>query len=145
MTLLLCDTNFLMKVTTEPLPELAGFLADSGLELVTLQKIETELKGLEQSKNRSTARNARSALRSLDTHIVNMLKYRPGSSEKTDADALLVDFAAHSKNRVVVATLDHSLLSILERKRLPYLTLRNNRPFFRTFESATYLLDKGPK
>ena len=145
MTLIVCDTDFLLKVTTQPLPELAQFLAESKSELATLHRIEAELHGLQQSKNHLTARKARTALQSISRGSVKILKEnkRACASTNTDADALLVDIAERSKPSIVIATLDHSILSVLERKRLPYLTLRKNRPFFRVYESATYLLNKG--
>jgi rRNA-processing protein FCF1 len=140
MVLIVCDTDFLMKVTVQPLPKLAAFLADPNFEITTIPRIEKELKGLSLSRKPSTARNARTALRALHQSI--KLVEQAQSSEKADADRLLIDFAERSKGNAVVATLDGSLLSTLERKKLPYLTLRNNRPFYRTFTSATYLLDK---
>jgi rRNA-processing protein FCF1 len=140
MVLIVCDTDFLMKVTAKPMPELAVFLADSDFEIATIPRIENELKGLSLSRIPSTARNARTALRSLH-HSVKLVNQAP-STEKADADRLLIDFAERSKGKAVIATLDGNLLSILERKKLPYLTLRNDKPFYRTFSSATYLLDK---
>jgi rRNA-processing protein FCF1 len=138
MVLIVCDTDFLMKATVKPMPELAGFLADPDFEVATIPRIQSELKGLTLSRKPSTARNAETALRALQ-QSVKLLSQAP-SSEKADADRLLIDFAERSEGKAVIATLDGSLLSILERKKLPYLTLRNNRPFYRTFSSATYLL-----
>ena len=140
MVLIVCDTDFLMKVTVQPMPELAAFLANPDFEITTIPRIEKELKGLSLSRKPSTAKNAGTALRALH-QSVKLVSQAP-SSENADADRLLVDFAERSKDEAVVATLDGTLLSTLERKKLPYLTLRNNRPFYRTFSSATYLLDK---
>jgi rRNA-processing protein FCF1 len=142
MIQILCDTDFLIKVTTEPLPAVASFLDDSGFELVTLAKVQEELRGLTQSRNQSTARKAKLALGSLATGAVKILK--SPSPKGTDADILLLEFAANSKRQTIIASLDHTLLSILEKRKLPYLTLRKNRPFFRSFESATYLLEDRP-
>jgi rRNA-processing protein FCF1 len=133
MAFILCDTDFLIKATTEPLPELAKFLQDSGYQITTLDKIQAELKGLLLSKNSSTARKAKAALRSIESGSVKVLKYDNSTSKKADADALLIDFAQRSKEKVVVATLDHTILSFLEKKRLPYLTLRNDKPLLKAF------------
>jgi rRNA-processing protein FCF1 len=143
MVLLVCDTDFLMKVAVKPLPELASFLANPDFEIVTIPRIEDELKGLSLSRTPSTARKAKTAL-SLLRNSVKIVKQIP-LSEKADADRLLIHFAESSNEEVAIATLDGSLLSALERKQLSYLTLRNDRPFFRTFSSATYLLDKVRK
>ena len=142
MTLILCDTDFLIKATTQPLPELAQFLSSPEYELATLAKIESELRGLLRSENKVTSRKAKTALGSLELKKVKVIDQKLEKS-RADADVLLVDYASKSKDQVIVATLDHSILSILEKRRLPYLTLHKNRPFFRSFESATYLLHKG--
>lgn len=134
--MILCDTDFLIKATSKPLPELAEFLETSGFEFATFPKIMEELEGLALSKKPATARNARAALRSIEAGKVKLLTQSISSSRKeTDADAILVDYAAKNseKDQIVIATLDHSLLSVLERRRLPYLTLRNDRPLFRPF------------
>jgi rRNA-processing protein FCF1 len=132
MPFIICDTDFLIKATTQPLPALAGLLSTSGYELSTLPRIERELKGLAQSRKPTTSRNAKTALRAISTGVVKLLEQVTNSSQTTDADLLLIDYAMKS-NATVIATLDHTLLSILERKRLPYLTLRNDRPILKTF------------
>jgi rRNA-processing protein FCF1 len=144
MTRVLCDTDFLLKITTEPLPEFSRFLAEFRLELATLPRIEAEIRGLSRSQNQRTARKARTALLAISQYPVKILRDRVEAPKKTDADVLLIDCAEKSRPTIIVATLDHSILSVLQRKRLPYLTLRKDRPFFQAFESATYLLDKDP-
>jgi rRNA-processing protein FCF1 len=144
MSFIICDTDFLIKASTEPLPELAEFLAASGYQLATIPRIRSELEGLSKSEKIATARKARTALRSL-SNKVKVLENNTGSSRKAEADSLLIELAANSKDQVVIATLDRSILSILENRRLSYLTLRKDRPYFRTFESATYLLKDRPK
>jgi rRNA-processing protein FCF1 len=141
MPILLCDTNFLIKITNDPIPELKPFLQSSGFVLATLPIIERELKGLQQSKTNSTARKANLALQSLGKFIRVETGYRKGRAE---ADAQLVDYEENSEEDVVIATMDGNLLSKLEKKRLPYFTLRNDRPFCRQFSRATYLTTKKP-
>jgi rRNA-processing protein FCF1 len=140
MPVLLCDTDFLIKITNEPVPELTPFLESSGFDLATLPAVEKELKGLLQSEKRSTARKAKLALESLNNKVtVESGRAMSGS----DADVHLVNFQEKSKEEIVIATLDGSLLSKLERKRVPYLTLRHDRPFYRQFSRATYLTTKN--
>jgi len=140
MPLVICDTDFLIKITNEPTPELKPFLEHWGFVLATLPVVEKELKGLLQSKKRSTARRAKLALESLRKLILVETSYRMSG---LDADAHLVNFQKESNGDVVIATLDGKLLSKLERKRMPYLTLRRDRPFFRPFSRATYLTTKN--
>ena len=133
MAIILCDTDFLIKATTKPLPGIAELLDGTEYKLTTLPRIADELRGLVLSENNTTARKAKAALRSIESGSVKLLKDDGRNSSKTDADALLIDFAQKSKETVVVATLDHTILSILEKKRMPYLTLRNDKPFVKTF------------
>jgi rRNA-processing protein FCF1 len=142
MPTLLCDTDFLIKVTNEPVPQLRASLQSSGFTLATLPIIERELKGLQRSKINSTARKARLALQSIGKSIQVIKSGKPGSN--ADADLQLLDFEEISPADVVIATLDGNLLSKLEKKRLPYFTLRKDRPFFRQFSRATYLTTKKP-
>ena len=142
MPTLLCDTDFLIKVTNEPVPELRAFLESSGFELATLPVIERELKGLQQSKANSTSRKAKLALLSLGKFVSVIASGKIRSN--AEADVQLVDFEENSPYDVSIATLDGNLLSKLEKKRLPYLTLRNDRPFHRQFSRATYLTTKKP-
>jgi len=129
---IVCDTDFLIKATSQPVPALASFLSEFGYQLSTLPRIEQELRGLSLSKTPTTARKAKSALRTISTGTVKLLKDKD-FNEKTDADSILIEFASRTRENVVVATLDHTLLSILERRRLPYLTLRNDRPILKIF------------
>lgn len=136
MPMIVCDSDFLINTTSRPLPELAEFLESSGFEFVTLPKIVEELEGLALSKKPATAKKAKTALRSIEAGKVKIIHQAIFSStKKTDADAVLLHYAAKNtdKERIVIATLDHSLLSVLERMRLPYLTLRKDRPHFRSF------------
>jgi rRNA-processing protein FCF1 len=133
MALFVCDTDFLIKAANDPLPALANFLTESGYELKTLDRIEKELEGLSKSKNPSTAKRAKTALRAIAAGQVKVISQKDLFSNRTDADSQLIEFAANSKKNVAIATLDHTLLSMLERKKLPYLTLRNDKPLFRTF------------
>ncbi|MDA4110974.1 MAG: hypothetical protein OK439_00435 [Thaumarchaeota archaeon] len=140
MTTVLCDTDFLIKITNEPLPELKMFLENSGFVLATLPAVERELKGLSRSDKPSTAKKAKLALGSIGKFVrVEALGNKHGS----DADTHLVDYLEKSNAEILIATLDGNLLSKLERKRMPYLTLRRDRPFFRPFSRATYLTTKN--
>lgn len=50
------------------------------------------------------------------------------SEEDADADDALIEFVEEDPQRRLVATLDGDLLSALESKRMPYLTLSSGRP-----------------
>lgn len=138
MTKVVCDTDFLMKVTNEPVPKLREFLESSDIELVTLPSVLRELTGLSSSSNQKTKKYARNALRTIEDKLVQVEKEETGRS--VDADVALLDFALH--RTVMIATLDGGLLSNLESRGISYLTLRNNRPFSREFGGATYLTTK---
>ena len=142
MPVLLCDTDFLIKITNDPVPELQPFLLGNGFSLSTLPVIERELQGLQKNKTNSTARKARLALLALGKFVQVETNY--GKNSNAEADLQLVDFEEKSPGDVVIATMDGNLLAKLERKRLPYFTLRRDRPFFRQFARATYLTTKKP-
>lgn len=136
MPYIVCDTDFLIKATTKPLPSLAMFLSEAGYELATIDRVKKELDGLRKSTSQLTARKARAAIASISSGAVKVIEYESAANSKTDADSILIDFAVNSSKygeRAVIATLDHTLLSILEKRRLPYLTLRKDRPLFRIF------------
>jgi rRNA-processing protein FCF1 len=141
LPVLLCDTDFLIKITNDPVPELRSYLLGNGFSLSTLPVIETELKGLQQSRINSTARKATLALQSVGKFVEVETNF---GNAKSEADIQLVDFEERSNGDVAIATMDGNLLAKLERKRLPYFTLRNDRPFYRQFSRATYLTTKKP-
>ena len=141
MTMIVCDTDFLMKVTNEPIPKLRQMLQSSEYELVAIPSVLRELKGLASSSNQKTARYARNALRAVEDKLV-LSKVGASPAPKTEADIAILDFALNQVESVVVATLDGTLFSELESRRVSYLTLRNDRPFTREFDRATYLTTK---
>ncbi|MDG6996496.1 MAG: hypothetical protein JRN52_11285 [Nitrososphaerota archaeon] len=140
MTLLVCDTDFLMKVTNEPIPKLHQLLESSEYDLVTLPSVRRELAGLSRSSNQKTARYARNAIRAIENKTVRVLQESSGA--KTDADVALLDFGHKHAGSALVATLDGELLSEMESRGISYLTIRNNRPFRQEFARATYLTTK---
>lgn len=139
MAHIVCDTDFLLKVASESLPTLRAYLDDSDLSLGTIPSVVRELEGLARGKDRSTARKASFALRLVGTTI-DLIEYEPKEIARVEADVALFECAR--KLDMLVATLDGKLLSRLERNQVPYLTLRHDRPFERSFGRATYLSTK---
>jgi rRNA-processing protein FCF1 len=138
MAQLVCDTDFLLKVVNEPLPSLYAYLQNSDLRFATIPQVVKELRGLALSKKRSVARRAAFALRLVGTKI-HVIENRIVENNKMEADLALYECAKNSELDSLVATLDGKLLSRLEKNQLPYLTLRHDKPFERTFGRATYL------
>lgn len=138
MTQLVCDTNFLMKITNQSLPKLSDFISNNHFEIATVSSVIRELNGLKKSKKNSVARNAKNCLGLIGTKV----HLRDGGSldePSKEADIELFELAKSLEEGSLVATLDGKLLSRFERNRLPYLTLRNDRPFLQSFHRATYL------
>ncbi|HZW57028.1 MAG TPA: hypothetical protein VFF30_12125 [Nitrososphaerales archaeon] len=142
MPLLLVDTDFLIKIANDPLPKLDFLALASDFTLATTPSVVRELEGLAKSQNRTVMRRATTALDFVKqgTKKANV-KVLPGTSKRrVEADLELVEIAkADIRDRVVIATLDHSLLSRLDKLKIPYLTLRRDRPFFSFSSGATYL------
>ena len=134
------DTNFLMKVTSQPLPALRDFLVNSDLILTTIPVVVKELEGLALNRKPLTSRKATNALRFVGTSI--QLMQCSAESPQVEADIALYEQAKSLDDGSFVATLDGKLLSRFEKNKLPYLTLRHDRPFVRTFSRATYLSTK---
>jgi rRNA-processing protein FCF1 len=131
-----------MKVTNEPVPKLRAALEENDYGLVMLPSVLRELKGLSFSKTAKTARYAKNALKALNLGMIKSIS--SGISGNIDADIEMVEYASKHRNSMV-ATLDGALLSEMEKKRVPYLTLRNDAPFKREFRGATYLTTKKPR
>lgn len=129
-----------MKVTNEPLPYLHEFLENSDFVLATLPQVIRELKGLKMNKHQKTARRAEKALSAIGTKVSLIENF--DFFRTPEADVALTKYAVTTPGDILIATLDGKLLSDLESKMLPYLTLRNDRPFVRSFHRATYLSSK---
>ncbi|MGI0091002.1 MAG: hypothetical protein ACREBS_04785 [Nitrososphaerales archaeon] len=145
MALLVCDADFLIKITNDPLPAFHSLSRkESDFVLATIPLVVRELKGLVFSKTPKTARRARNALRSVG-QVVNLIGECAEQDANTEADEALIEFAHRAfQEEIFVATLDGKLLSKLERTKVPYLTLRNDKPFVRSFSRrATYLTAKN--
>lgn len=141
MMQIVCDTNFLMKITSQSLPSFADFVSKNHFEIATVSSVVGELNGLKKSKTPSVARRANNCLNLIGTMI--RLRDDGISLERgKEADVELFELAKKLEEGSFVATLDGKLLSRFERNRLSYLTLRNDKPFLRSFHRATYLSTK---
>ena len=78
-------------------------------------------------------RRASNALKVLNENSARiMIQILPEKGGRNaEADVALVELARNGD--VTIATMDHSLLSRLERMRLPYFTLRADSPLMKTF------------
>ncbi|MHB2036482.1 MAG: PIN domain-containing protein, partial [Nitrososphaerales archaeon] len=123
------------------LPALRDFFANSDLALTTIPEVVKELEGLALNRKPLTSRKASNALRLVGTSIQLM---QSSEGPNVEADIALYEQAKSLDDGSFVATLDGKLLSRFEKSKLPYLTLRHDRPFVRTFSRATYLSTKKP-
>jgi rRNA-processing protein FCF1 len=148
MAIIVCDTDFLIKVANEPLPKLDWTTISKQNEFCTLPSVVKELKGLSTGNRKSLlSRRARMALGIIgrsSSSIVRIIDERPDrmsseSSKGVDADLDLFDFVKSNPQDRLVATLDGALLSRLERNRLPYLTLSSGRALINSSKRATRL------
>ena len=134
MALIICDADFLLKIVNEPLSSLRTYFDSSDFSFATIPQVVQELEGLARSNEKSTARRAKFALNQVGSTVKLI-------SEKEDrgveADVALYECARRMD--MLVATLDGKLLSRFERNQIPYLTLRHDKPFERSFGRATYL------
>jgi rRNA-processing protein FCF1 len=138
LTQVICDTDFLIKITNDPLPSLGQLIKNSDLVLATIPGVVNELKGLTQNEKPATARRAAAALRLVGSSV-HLIKSGIAKDDSFETDNALYDKVRGSIGDVCVATLDGKLLSRFERNKIPYLTLRRNKPFLRCFSRATHL------
>ena len=133
MTYLVLDTDFLIRITNDPVRRLDLKQLATEFTIATIPSVLRELQGLSRHGENKTARRASNALRVIEEKGSEIaIQILPeGVSREEEVDLTLVDLA--KKGGVTVATMDHSLLSKLERMRLPYLTLRADNPLMRTF------------
>lgn len=139
MAQIVCDSDFLLKVVSEPLPSLRAYLDNSNLSFATVPEVVSELEGLAHSSEKTTARKASFALRLVGTTI-ELIDKKADEKNRVEADIALYECAKQMD--FLVATMDGRLLSRFEQNRLPYLTLRHDKPFERSFGRATYLSTK---
>lgn len=134
---LICDTDFLIRVTSAPIPEFARFVQQENFRIVTIPAVVRELRGLTRSKFPSTARKALNALRAVGkfVHIIDEVP----DLKANEADLELHALAGLLHDGSIVATLDGKLLSRFERNHLPYFTFRSDKPFLKSPGRATYL------
>ncbi len=142
MHTIVCDTDFLIKIVTQPLPKVEPEFFSSN-RFVTIANVERELVGLSRRDNSRVSKEAKSVLRMIrETDKIQIASLDEHRDSRSETDNLLFEFVKTDQSNRILATLDGSLLSRLEKKKLPYVTLRNNRLYFSRSERATYLSTK---
>jgi rRNA-processing protein FCF1 len=138
MALLVCDTDFLIKIANDPLPAFRAYIDNADYDVGTIREVVSELEGLTLNERPFTARRASNALRLIgkSVHLIEQKILKDGN---VDADIALYELARMYEDGLVVATLDGKLLSRFEKNNLTYLTLRHDKPFLRSLRRATYL------
>lgn len=133
MSTIVLDTDFLIKISNDPLPSLNLREIASQYTLSTIPQVITELEGLRHHKEKKTARRAKNAFNVVKNNQSPFIKIEilkePRAKEGREADLELMELAR--KSNATIATLDHSLLSKLDIEGLNYLTLRKDRPLLK--------------
>ncbi len=125
---IVCDTDFLMKIVNDPLPKFNWKSVSNENEFVTLRCVVRELKGLLSSRSQKTSNRARNTIRAIESGIV---KVESSENESEEVDYALLEFVRSNATDRLLATLDGSLLSRLEKIGLGYFTLSSGKPLFR--------------
>jgi rRNA-processing protein FCF1 len=134
LAFVICDTDFLIKISNDPLPKvnLKEFLRDK--KLIVLPSVFREIKGLEKSKSPTVAKRARRTRQVLkESQQFELISEREVilGSLATEAEREIMEFVMEKPEERTAATLDGSFLSCLERKGLPYITLSRGKLFIR--------------
>ncbi|MHB1908844.1 MAG: PIN domain-containing protein [Nitrososphaerales archaeon] len=137
MAKILCDTDFIIKIANDPLPKVDWVSFSKQNEITTIPLVVKELEGLKKSKDLQTVRRAKNALAVIQEG--KKIKVFPTGDDKFhEADQELIELTSASTD-TVLATMDGSLLSRLERIGLPYYTLSNNKLLEHPRKGATHL------
>jgi rRNA-processing protein FCF1 len=142
LALIVCDTDFLIKISNDPLAkvDLKELLENN--QFVVLPSVVREIAGLERNAKPRTARRARMAHQVItESNRFKIVSTAKGASENSarEADHELMEFISEKPKERTLATLDGSLLSRFERRGLPYITLSKGKLFFGASQRATYL------
>lgn len=122
---IVCDTNFLMKIFNDPLPKFDWKSLSSENEFVTLSCVVRELKGLSSRTAGKTFMRAKNTLNGLDSS--GLIKIIPKIEGNAEVDFALLEFVRQEPKARILATLDGTLLSTLEKAGLGYLTLSSDK------------------
>ncbi len=122
---IICDTDFLMKITNDPLPKFCWKSLSSENEFVTLPCVVRELKGLSSKLTRKTSTRAKNTLKALNS--VGLIRILSEVEDRGEVDFTLLEYVRLEPTERIVATLDGSLLGSLEKSGLGYLTLSSDR------------------
>jgi rRNA-processing protein FCF1 len=145
LALIVCDTDFLIKISNDPLPRVRLGELSKDYKFVIIPSVIRELSGLEKHANPRTARRARMVDRVIRESKRFKLSLFKGDEKNStlEADDALIEFVKRNPKERILATLDGSLLSRFERTGLPYLTLSKGKLFFRPSQGATYLTKRA--
>ena len=136
MALIACDTDFLIKVTNDPVPALDWGTLSIEHDFAVMPCVIAELKGLATSKIRKTSIRAKSALAVVEEG--KKFKRMEAKESSLDADSALYEFVRADPSSRMIATLDGSLLSRMEKAGLPYLTLSSGKPLLRSYRGNVF-------
>lgn len=137
MNIIVCDSDFIIKLANDPIPALDWSKVSRENQFVTIAPVLRELKGLTKNRLKSkTARRARAAVNLVEKfQLIRAVTSGEGEGEhprstKEETDTMLIEFVRTLPKDRMLATMDGSLLSRAERLGLPYMTLSRGRPLF---------------
>jgi rRNA-processing protein FCF1 len=133
LAVIVCDTDFLIKISNDPLPKVDLKDLMKSNQLIVLPSVLQEIQGLKKNRNFRTSKRAHMADRVISnptqfTLISPDLVNQRRSARETDYD--LMEFVTAKPGERILATLDKALLSRFERRGLPYITLSRDKLFF---------------
>jgi rRNA-processing protein FCF1 len=141
LSLIVFDTDFLIKISNDPLPKIDFKELSLNNEFAILPSVIREIKGLGRNLNPTTSKRAKTTERFLhDLKKFDFVLVREQKSDPNiDADEALIEFVKENPQQRILATLDGSLLSKFEELSLPYITLSKGRLLFHPGQRARYL------
>lgn len=144
LTVIVWDTDFLVKISNDPLPKVDLRELSKENEFVIIPEVIQEIRGLARSRNRTTARRAEMALRAIeDSKFFKNTKLEGARQPAKETDEVLIEVIRIKPDERTLATMDGTLLSSMEKSGLPYMTLSKGKLYSRPVARATYLTKRG--
>jgi rRNA-processing protein FCF1 len=141
MLTIVWDTDLLIKICNDSLPNVDLRQLSKENEFVVLPGVIQEIKGLTKSESLRTSRRAQMTLRVMkEMPLFKEQSTRHDDvSSRIEMDERLIEFVKKKPEDRILGTLDGTLLSRMEKLGLPYLTLSKGKLYVHAFARATYL------
>ncbi len=135
------DTDLLIKISNDPLPKVNLKELAKENNFIVVPSVLGEILGLAKSANNSTAKRARTTLTVIESSgmFSGSHEFEGKKVPAGETDEVLIELIKAKPKERILGTMDGSLLSRMEKLRLPYMTLSNGRMLFHPFSRGQHI------